>query len=61
MKLPGVSTFLEYAKNLKSNVVLVVVLVLESKGLYSFKLLYHNQMLNKWSKLALVKKSASLF
>ena len=35
IKLSGVSIFLEYAKkNLKSNVVLVVVLVLESKGLY---------------------------
>ena len=33
IKLSGVSIFLEYAKkNLKSNVVLVVVLVLESKG-----------------------------
>ena len=33
MKLCGESRFWEYAKNFKSNLVLVVVLVLESKGL----------------------------
>ena len=34
MKLSGVSIIGEYSKKLKSNPVLVVVLVLESEGLY---------------------------
>ena len=33
MKLSGVSIFGEYAKNFKSNLILIVILVLESKGL----------------------------
>ena len=35
MKLSGVSIFWEYAKNFKSNLILIVILVLESKGLYN--------------------------
>ena len=33
MKLSGVSIFWEYAKNFKSNLILIVILILESKGL----------------------------
>ena len=36
MKLSGKSIIWEYAKNFKSNLLLVVVLVLESKGLYYY-------------------------
>ena len=36
MKISGVFIFLQYAKNFKSNLVLLVVLVLESKGLQWF-------------------------